>query len=66
MFGDTLDFSAPFSNQYWEMDITPPSWEAKCEGDPNDMVCLATDLRKKRVEIKLEDLGQGQRNESMA
>ena len=48
------------------MDITPPSWEAKCEGDPNDMVCLATDLRKKRVEIKLEDLGQGQRNESMA
>ena len=58
LFGDTLDFSNPLTEQYWEIDITPPSWEKSCEGDPNEVACLATDLRKKRVEIKLKDLGQ--------
>jgi hypothetical protein len=58
LFADTLNFSNPLTDQYWEIDITPSSWEKSCEGDPNEVACTATDLRKKRVEVKLKDLGQ--------
>ena len=57
-FGDTLDFSHFLKDQYWEIEITPPSWDGNHEGDPHDLVMLATNLRKKRAEVNLKQEDQ--------
>ena len=45
-------------NKYWEIDVTPSNLPMKTEHDPHEMVMTATELRKKRVEVKLKDLGE--------
>ena len=56
-FGDMLDFWEPDPSKIWEIDITPPNmnetWESS---EPSEVVMLATDLRKKRVEVNLKEL----------
>jgi hypothetical protein len=58
-FGDTLDFWEGDTNRFWEIDVTPPnenmSWSLE---NPEEMVCMAADMRKKRVEVSLKECGE--------
>ena len=56
MFGDTFDLWEP-TYSLWELDITPPGEIAWQKGDVDEIALNATELRKKRVELKLKDLG---------
>ena len=58
MFGDDFCFGEVLGNKFWEIDITPSSLPAETALDPHEMVMAATELRKKRVEVKLKDLGE--------
>jgi hypothetical protein len=57
-FGDDADYVVGSPNQFWEMDITPPDWQPENLDNPQETVLLATEMRKKRVEVKLRDLGE--------
>ena len=58
-FGDDEDMDDAFlcgSEMCWEIDVTPPeTWNLPEQVD-EDMICLASESRKKRVEVKLRDL----------
>ncbi|CAE7222825.1 GIP [Symbiodinium pilosum] len=59
-FGDCVVVDEPVfhsgCDRCWEIDITPPEgWNLPEELD-EDMICLASESRKKRVEVKLRDL----------
>ena len=61
-FGDDVAFEPTESILHsgvetcWEIDISPPeTWNLPKELD-EDMICLASDARKKRVEVRLRDL----------
>jgi len=69
LFGDCIDCPSGLGNQVWEIDITPGSefgnsgnleWDVfshtTCTWD--EVALLATEQRKKRVEVKLKDLGE--------
>eukprot|EP00435_Cladocopium_sp_Y103_P044402 s835_g12.t1 len=58
LFGDAVDSGPVLFNQFWEIDITPPDWQPQSFEDPHELVMTATELRKKRVEVKLKDLGE--------
>ena len=59
MFGDTVEFWEPDPFRCWEIDVTPPSVATLLEyQDPEDLVMVATDMRKKRVEVSLKELGE--------
>eukprot|EP00435_Cladocopium_sp_Y103_P009579 s5005_g2.t1 len=59
LFGDTLDFWESTGHQVWEIDITPPNVESVlAASDFEEVVLLATELRKKRVEVSLKELGE--------
>eukprot|EP00435_Cladocopium_sp_Y103_P000139 s3655_g1.t1 len=58
LFGDTVDSGPVLFNQFWEIDITPPDWQPQSFEDPHELVMTATELRKKRVEVKLKDVGE--------
>ena len=60
LFGDHLDWWGGMNGKVWEVDVTPPSepsmpFDHQC---PDEYVLNATELRKKRVEVRLKDLGQ--------
>ena len=60
LFGDHLDLWSEMNGRAWEIDITPPN-EQCFQGEwlwPDEVVMHATELRKKRVEVRLRDLGQ--------
>ena len=52
----TLDLWTP-STELWELDITPPSGAALPADSADEVALVATELRKKRVELNLKDLG---------
>ena len=63
-FGDTVESNWGYG-KVWELDITPEKgvpqefWDLgkpQCSGE--EMVCLVSELRKKRVEVKLKELGE--------
>ena len=56
LFGDTIDFWGNNSEQVWEVDVTPPNQPQKEWRSADEMVLVATEERKKRVEIRLRDL----------
>ena len=62
-FGDTVEVLG--NDGFWEIDITPENWSGmevwdshkqNCSGD--EVVYLASEMRKKRVEVKLKELGE--------
>ena len=58
-FGDVLEPLPGNHEVVWEMDVTPENLMAAFEwkpGEANDFVLMATEDRKKRVEVKLRDL----------
>ena len=64
MFGDCLFCDGGDSRRVWEIDITPESVDSSfgfgsgegCTAD--EYVFLVSEMRKKRVEVKLRDLGE--------
>ena len=65
MFGDTLECEEGLGRKVWEVDVTPESVEPQnfwdlhgTQGSAEDFVFLASELRKKRVEVKLKELGE--------
>ena len=62
MFGDHLTFWAVDQEHVWEVDVTPPDGHelADMNHDMNhdETVLLAAEMRAKRVEVRLKDLGQ--------
>ena len=59
LFGDTVEFWHPDPTKMWEIDITPPSCDPSWSWEnPEEIVCVATEVRKKRVEVSLKDLGE--------
>ena len=67
LFGDAFDWDDSWTDRYWEIDITPGSecdsgtywdWMTSTDQDVDETVFLATEMRKKRVEVKLKDLGE--------
>lgn len=62
--GDTLNFGGCEDGKCWELDVTPEEvgfftdWWCHSNGDPNECLFLAIEMRKKRVEIKLRNLGE--------
>ena len=59
LFGDTVEFWELDSSRYWELDVTPPSVEPlQHMENPEEIVMMATDMRKKRVEVSLKELGE--------
>ena len=51
LFGDTLDFWEADHTKFWEIDVTPATIEPLQEiEDPEEIVNMAIDGRKKRVE----------------
>ena len=59
LFGDTVNFWHPDPTKMWEIDITPPSCDPSWSWEnPEEIVCVATETRKKRVEVALKDLGE--------
>ena len=58
-FGDTLDFWEKDTTRFWEIDVTPPSTDPLSNiENPEELVMMATDERKKRVEVSLKELGE--------
>ena len=72
LFGDTVDWSFRDGRRVWELDVTPPVERMEQilgmeDLDPNECVLNLVDERKKRVEVKLRDLGEeDQRRFAMA
>ena len=59
LFGDTVEFWELDSSRYWDLDVTPPSVEPlQHMENPEEIVMMATDMRKKRVEVSLKELGE--------
>eukprot|EP00435_Cladocopium_sp_Y103_P061648 s411_g23.t1 len=61
LFGDTISGEMGHGCKVWEIDITPEgSWESfGVKGSSQDEICcLVSEMRKKRVEVKLRDLGE--------
>ena len=64
MFGDCLFCDGGDSRRVWEIDITPERVDSsfgfgsgeRCSAD--EYVFLVSEMRKKRVEVKLRDLGE--------
>lgn len=61
LFGDVLDFRQPDSGYFWELDVTPTDPDSialRANQTDDDIVLEALDERRKRVEVKLKDLGE--------
>eukprot|EP00435_Cladocopium_sp_Y103_P017364 s1359_g4.t1 len=59
LFGDTLEFWEPEPSKIWEIDITPPTMDVSWNSSqPEEVIMIATELRKKRVEVSLKELGE--------
>ena len=59
MFGDELDVDEALqcgAEVCWEIDITPPMDWSLLEELDEEMICMASEGRKKRVEVRLRDL----------
>ena len=65
LFGDLVDWKSGLGNWFWEIDITPPDWQPETLEDPLETINLATELRKKRVEVKLKDLGEDDQSKGL-
>ena len=64
-FGDCVECISGTGNYYWEIDVTPESFSGVQWDDDqmvhhtsDELILLATEMRKKRVEVKLKDLGE--------
>lgn len=68
LFGDVWEFGTGHGNNCWENDVTPEnSWEPSQLGLDafhsstvmvDEMILLASEQPKKRVEVRLKDLGE--------
>ena len=59
LFGDTLDFWEADHTKFWEIDVTPATIEPLQEiEDPEEIVNMAIDGHKKRVEVSPKELGE--------
>ena len=66
LFGDVFDFDSGIEKHVWEVDVSPPVCEktliSECKQIGEDqiiadqVVLMAADMRKKRVEVKLKEL----------
>eukprot|EP00435_Cladocopium_sp_Y103_P049059 s1658_g14.t1 len=68
MFGDTVEGDVGFGNCVWEIDITPENVDSSGYGEQDiflsshvsadEWALLMSEQRKKRVEVRLKDLGE--------